>query len=145
MDCPKCKVTMLVVEYEGVELDYCLQCEGTWFDQGELALLFEDLGASEFGPHPEQLDALPEAKTREKKRKCPACDKKMRKVTVGPQNNVLIDACPRQHGLWFDGEEVAELAQQVVDAGSDLSDKAVAFMGRVFHKQDSSTEAEGEK
>jgi len=112
--------------------------------QAATIALFEDLGASDFGLRPEQLDALPEAKTREKKRKCPACDKKMRKVTVGPQDNVLIDACPRQHGLWFDGEEVAELAQQVVDAGSAVSDQAIAFMGRLFHKQDSSTEAEGE-
>lgn len=144
MDCPKCKIPMLVVEYDGVEIDHCVQCEGTWFDRGELALLFDELGARAQGLMPEQLDALPEAQTKEEKRRCPICRKKMRKVLIGPEGKVLIDACPRQDGLWFDDTEVAELAQQVIDTGSGVSEKAIEFMGRVFHRTEASEKAEGE-
>jgi len=48
--CPACKVPIIVVEHEKIELDYCTTCLGVWFDAGELALLLEslDLDVGEF-------------------------------------------------------------------------------------------------
>jgi Zn-finger nucleic acid-binding protein len=135
---------MMVVEYEKVEVDHCVQCEGTWFDRGELALLFDDLDASAYGLLPEQIAALTEAATQEKPRKCPICHEKMRKVHVGPLSNILIDVCPQGDGLWFDDMEVAALAQQIIDTGSVASDKAIAFLGKVFLGSEVSEQAEGE-
>ena len=145
MICPKCKIPMLVIEYNGVELDYCVECDGTWFDSGELALLFEELGAQAYGLLPEKLAASPNARTREKKRRCPICRQKMRKILVGPRQEILIDACPAGDGLWFDSNEVSDLAQQVIDDNPNVSNKAIEFMGRVFRKSESSASAEGEK
>ena len=39
--CPVCRVPGFVVEYQGVELDICPDCNGTWFDRGELELVLE--------------------------------------------------------------------------------------------------------
>ncbi len=128
---------MMVVEYDSVELDHCVRCEGTWFDRGELSLLLEGIDPGRHGLAPEDLDSLPEAETTEHARRCPICRRKMRKLLVGPDRNVLIDACPRADGLWFDSNEVAELAQQVLDAASGPTGQAIKFMGRVFRKQDS--------
>lgn len=36
MQCPKCKVEMLVSQREGIEIDCCPQCGGIWLDHGEL-------------------------------------------------------------------------------------------------------------
>jgi Zn-finger nucleic acid-binding protein len=36
MICPACKYDMIVVEYHNIELDYCNNCKGVWFDSGEL-------------------------------------------------------------------------------------------------------------
>jgi len=38
---------MLVLELEGVEIDYCPLTNGIWLDAGELDVLFEDRKAAE--------------------------------------------------------------------------------------------------
>ena len=43
MICPACKKDMIVVEYSNVELDYCLNCHGVWFDSDELELLLKSM------------------------------------------------------------------------------------------------------
>jgi hypothetical protein len=36
MKCPKCGMQLNEVEYKGVRIDKCLNCEGIWLDAGEL-------------------------------------------------------------------------------------------------------------
>ena len=100
MKCPVCRVPMYVVEFEQIELDLCPDCQGTWFDHGELDLLLKTADAS----------ALIEAETDEPGRPCPICRHKMNKVNIGPGRRVLIDSCPEGCGLWFDNNELADLA-----------------------------------
>ena len=38
MKCPVCSLELIVVERNGIELDYCIQCQGFWFDAGEINL-----------------------------------------------------------------------------------------------------------
>ena len=100
MKCPVCRVPMYVVEFEKIELDLCPDCRGIWFDHGELDLL---LGAPDAQP-------LVDAVTDETSRRCPLCRHKMNKVNIGPGRRVLIDSCPARCGLWFDKDELADLA-----------------------------------
>ena len=101
MICPACREEMIVVEYDKIELDVCVQCDGVWFDAEELGLLLETLhlGGDELGHRPVK-------KTAEKARKCPRCRKRMNKVMIGPGEEVMIDRCTKGHGLWFDGGEL---------------------------------------
>ena len=46
MKCPVCKTDLMVVEREGIEVDWCLDCGGIWFDEGEIELLGEKAGRS---------------------------------------------------------------------------------------------------
>ncbi len=39
MRCPKCGMQLQEVEYKGVKIDKCFQCEGIWLDAGELETL----------------------------------------------------------------------------------------------------------
>lgn len=39
MHCPKCGMDLTEVEYKGVRIDKCFQCEGIWLDAGELETL----------------------------------------------------------------------------------------------------------
>lgn len=41
MNCPKCNVTLLMTDKQGVEIDYCPQCRGVWLDRGELEKIIE--------------------------------------------------------------------------------------------------------
>ena len=126
---------MIVVEHEQIELDFCVDCSGVWFDAGELELLLE---AMELGGDHLTLDKLltsPEAQSTERKRRCPICGHRMKKATVGHEPEVLIDACSRGHGLWFDNGEVGQLLTQLPDkatAEADSQGRLITFLGEVF-------------
>lgn len=36
MRCPKCGMELQAITYEGIEIDRCFNCNGTWLDEGEL-------------------------------------------------------------------------------------------------------------
>jgi len=134
MDCPVCKRAMLVVEYEGIELDHCVECNGTWFDREELELLLErfipDIGAA----LPADVASAPEAAAREARRRCPLCRRRMRKTFLGREDKVLIDVCPRGEGMWFDSEEVTRLATDLsrTGNGTDGASRTIEFLGGLF-------------
>ncbi len=138
MNCPVCKGdkgAMVIVEHERIELDYCTNCVGVWFDYGELDLLLErlDLDGSAFSMN--TLLALPDRRVKEAIRKCPVCRKKMRKAVVGSDPEVLIDICPRGDGIWFDGGEVQQVIRQLVNkapAGTGGEGRVISFLGEVF-------------
>ena len=42
MNCPACKdISLLMMERQGVEIDYCPTCRGVWLDRGELDKIIE--------------------------------------------------------------------------------------------------------
>lgn len=41
MPCPNCKVSLVMSERQGIEIDYCPQCRGVWLDRGELDKIIE--------------------------------------------------------------------------------------------------------
>ena len=139
MKCPVCKSIMIVVEHEHIELDYCVECAGVWFDAGELELLLETMQLAGSILSVDSILTSPEEKSSEKKRKCPICGKKMKKATIGHDPEVLIDACVRGDGLWFDSGEVGQIITQLSDktAGeSDSQGRVITFLGEVFQARE---------
>ena len=135
MICPTCKSDMIVVEHEKIELDYCPDCQGVWFDAGELGLLLETMAIKEPGLSLDNILNYAEARSSEKKRRCPICGQKMRKTTIGKQPEILIDVCQQGEGLWFDGGEVGQLISQLADKPSEKADsqgRVISFLGEVF-------------
>jgi Zn-finger nucleic acid-binding protein len=126
---------MIVVEHDKVELDHCTNCQGVWFDAGELELFLESKKLEDPHLYPAYFTTAPEAKTSEKRRKCPICGKKMRKVIIGEKPKVLIDACPRGDGLWFDGGEIDQLISQLSEKPAhtpDSHEHVTSFIRKVF-------------
>lgn len=41
MRCPKCGMELSNFQMHGIELDRCVSCGGTWFDEGEIEQLLE--------------------------------------------------------------------------------------------------------
>ncbi len=112
MICPVCGKVAVIVEYNNIEMDYCPKCSGVWFDAGELELLLEAAG---LGGHERFLAGVKtsqEAKISEKKRRCPICLRKMRKVYIDEDKKIVTDVCQGGHGIWFDGGEVATLMEE---------------------------------
>jgi Zn-finger nucleic acid-binding protein len=135
MICPVCNSDMIVVEHNQIELDYCTDCHGVWFDSEELELLLKSLGleSSELLLH--NLLQSPEADSTEKKRNCPICRQKMKKTVIGEKQGILIDVCSFEDGLWFDGGEVAHLLKSLVSKGPGepgAQGKIIDFLGETF-------------
>ncbi len=104
--CPVCGEPLIALELEGVEIDHCLSCRGTWLDEGELEQIAE-LAEVPAGP----LAAALETAGGEKhgRRRCPRCNRRLTVVSVGTNPAIELDHCPRGHGLWFDAGEMATL------------------------------------
>lgn len=104
MHCPKCreKKDLKRVKESGVELDYCTECGGIWFDAGELKKVVE-----------ERIDLRFDAvKTKEtpmmtdyKTAVCPVCGKPMAKDTGTGVAGLTVDRCGACGGVWLDGGE----------------------------------------
>ena len=46
MKCPKCGMELIEIDYKGIKVDKCSECEGVWLDAGELEAIskFEKTG-----------------------------------------------------------------------------------------------------
>ncbi|HUV41812.1 MAG TPA: zf-TFIIB domain-containing protein [Sedimentisphaerales bacterium] len=126
MDCPVCRNAMITLELHEVEVDFCTDCSGIWLDAGELEILLADplqakILLDSFKVH----TAYPE-----KPRKCPICLKKMLKIVVGNGTPPLvIDKCPKGHGLWFDKGELQQIFQK---ANLDKDSKIQGLLLDIF-------------
>ena len=129
MNCPACNNTMIILEHEQIEVDYCPACCGIWLDTGELELLFDEPS------HAQQLLAslAKNPNPAGKSRKCPICRKKMVEVRAGTaEPPLLIDECKQLHGLWFDKDE---LERVIGAAGSEKVQKIQKWLAGIFGKQ----------
>ena len=129
MKCPLCKDEMIILELEGVEIDYCFDCGGIWLDKGELEILLSHQN------HGDQLldsiKACPEVK--EKKRKCPICRKKMEKISVEVNNTFILDRCKNAHGIWFDKGELKGILRQF-ELDKKINSKLSSVLSNLFSK-----------
>ena len=97
--CPACKLPLLTAEIDGVELDYCADDLGVWFDEGEIEVLLEA-----------EQPILTHGKVGPKgKRRCPRCDAKLH--LYFPVPDLELDMCPNGDGLWFDAGELNRLVE----------------------------------
>jgi len=133
MKCPVDKSDMIVMEHRKIEMDFCLQCSGVWFDSGELDLLVSALKADGANLSVGELLTPVQAEASEKNRKCPVCGRKMDKVWLGKDPKVLIDSCPIGDGLWFDGGELTQVLRQMeLKKGTPPVKDVVSFLGNAF-------------
>ena len=102
MRCPTCRLPLLTAEIDEIELDYCAEELGVWFDEGEIEALFQS-----------SAPILTADKSGKKgKRRCPRCNAKMRLHCPVP--DLELDICSNGCGIWFDAGEVSQLAPGVV-------------------------------
>ena len=107
--CPACGEPLVTFGYEGVEIDRCVACKGTWLDAGEL----DQLGTLSGLPPGRFTEVLEKGGgERDAERRCVRCGKAMRKVDV---KGVELDRCPLGHGLWFDPTEIETLVKATTE------------------------------
>ncbi len=135
--CPVCKEPLVAFELEGIEIDHCVVCLGTWLDAGELESIAEAAGAAS-GELGAALRAGKEG--RRTKRRCPRCPTKLREVEIGADPAILLDRCPNGHGLWLDRGEMASVIRS---CGGDLEGAVAEFFANLY-RSEIETAARGE-
>ena len=108
MRCPNCGSELRASSREGVAVDECPQCGGTWFDRGELSRAKESadedlrwLDYDIFAEEEESKGVLSE-------RLCPRCGSAMYSRTY-MESSVVVDACPSRHGVFLDQGEFSRI------------------------------------
>ncbi|MFA7706649.1 MAG: M48 family metalloprotease, partial [Candidatus Omnitrophota bacterium] len=104
MKCPNCKDKDLapVMTRQGVEIDFCPQCEGIWLDKNEIYL---------FTRVPTYLKAKIEEAMQSKKdstRLSPVFSRPMIELSI-LGGEIHIDYCPESEGIWLDKDEINKL------------------------------------
>ncbi len=128
MLCPVCREPMVIVEFENIELDTCLDCHGLWFDAQELGQLFDLAGVPEqYRDLESQVDRLPQAGPR---RQCPRCRRRLEPVRApSTSGDLILDQCPRGDGLWFDKGELESLLKALLGENSRALNHVRGFLG----------------
>lgn len=127
--CPVCGEPLVAFQLEGVEIDHCVDCGGTWLDPGELELITVLAGVSPGDMA--DVTWLPHD-GRRTRRRCPRCPSRLREVRFGEETQILLDRCPQGHGLWFDRGEMAA----VIRSFAAEQEGAVAeFFGELYHSE----------
>ena len=138
--CPNCATALVAFELEGIEIDSCVQCGGTWLDSGELAMIAERAGVAA-GGLTQALEAGGSPGVG--KGRCPRCGARLRRVAIGQDKPVALDRCPRGHGLWFDKGEMNAVVAQFAEAHGAETGAVARFFGDVFrHQLDTTKEGE---
>lgn len=114
MDCPKCTSNMTehtVVTLSGeVTIDRCENCNGMWFDHGEVDALKEDW-MSEFLDQGDPKVGAEFDKQREAD--CPRFSTKMVSVHDKKQHHIVYEVCG-EHGIFMDAGEFTDLKYETV-------------------------------
>ncbi len=130
--CPVCAVPLIIVERDSIEVDYCINCHGLWFDEGEIELLADQAGAEV--DLAALANAAPSASS-ERYLRCPRCGKKMRKADLYEGAEILIvDFCPLQHGLWFDRGETGAFVRRAERSENRAAELITSFLGETFER-----------
>lgn len=104
MKCPNCKDKDLVpiMTQQGVEVDFCSQCEGIWLDKDEIY---------HFTKIPSYLKAKIEDAMKLKQpstRISPTVGAPMIQLSI-LEGEINIDYCPESEGIWLDKDEINKL------------------------------------
>jgi len=123
MNCPACKHSMVILELNQVEIDYCTNCKGIWLDRGELDLIFSTADKKEIAK-----SFSTKTESDEVKKRCPICKKKMDKVEF-ENTGIILDRCTNNHGLWFDRGELKSLLKSAEEKNNKMIDLIKEIFG----------------
>ncbi|MDQ7779651.1 MAG: zf-TFIIB domain-containing protein [Planctomycetota bacterium] len=121
--CPRCGVPMKIIAREGIEVDVCETCGGSWFDCGELNRLLQKhakiYSYDEVREIRKVIGPPHQITERVQYVKCPVCNHLMNRTNYGKFSGVIVDRC-RDHGIWLDKGEFEKISDFVAKGGLEL-------------------------
>ena len=111
--CPACSEPMKHETYEGVTIDRCSTCQGTWVDDGELETIVARREKTIDSKLAVKMKVLKDWKVASgeanSNRTCPRCGSAMRTVNYKQVPGLQIEKCTRNCGVWLDHDELEKI------------------------------------
>jgi Zn-finger nucleic acid-binding protein len=113
MKCPHDGTLLQPVSILNVELDKCHECDGIWFDKGELEKA-RDAGATDLEEaiEKEYGDPAYDQQATEGYMQCPRCDGRLFSHHYTYVAPVKVDTCRKCLGVWLDDGELDKIVGQ---------------------------------
>lgn len=121
MKCPNCQTDLNRLDFKGIALDHCEQCDGLWFDKGELVRAKNETDRKLRGfdfPLWTEAEKVTAVKG---KRLCPKCKENMYVLNYADYSDVPIDSCPTCQGVWLDKGEFNKIISHLEELKKELS------------------------
>ncbi len=104
MQCPVDGSNLEKYTLNSLEVEKCPECQGLWFEKGELHQAEEAEGVDEHWMTFDLWSDQDAFKAERSSRKCPVCSQNMATIVYG-STEVKVDCCVEKHGLWLDHGE----------------------------------------
>ncbi len=114
-DCPGCGAKLDLYSLLGIEFESCPKCRGLWLDRGELRKLKNKVGIVELHWLNSEVDNIEQAAAIASKRGCPRKDNGHLLSVVFGKSSVVLDWCPKCHGMWLDRGEYDKIVDYLRD------------------------------
>jgi Zn-finger nucleic acid-binding protein len=108
MNCPVCKTELKKAIFYGVEVDYCPNCLGLWFEEDELRLAKDEKDKNLVWLDIDLWKKKDKFKIYLGERLCPACRLPLYEVYYG-DSGIIVDFCSLCKGVWLDRGEFKKI------------------------------------
>jgi len=133
MTCPICKVNFKKAVFYGVEIDYCPQCLGLWFEEDELREAKDEKDMNLNWLDISLWQDKKKLKISKNERICPACSVPLYSVNYGNSplrqaqgdaepveaSNLEVDICNVCRGIWLDRGEFRKIIEYLKTRGKE--------------------------
>jgi Zn-finger nucleic acid-binding protein len=118
--CPRCRINLQAVTIGKCSMRECTHCEGLWVDLVTLQTIVADREEQSAVLGVPAPIAEPDSHEIEVVRylPCPVCKQLMNRVNFANCSHVIVDVC-RQHGTWFDKDELRKIVEFIRAGGID--------------------------
>jgi Zn-finger nucleic acid-binding protein len=110
MVCPICKKNLEKAILYNVEVNYCAQCLGLWFEENELQWAKDEKDRSLRWLDTDLWEEKRRFKICKGIRICPVCRLPLYEVYYG-DSRIIVDVCNLCHGVWLDRGEFKKIIE----------------------------------
>ena len=144
MECPKCKSDLKPENYEGVEIDRCVSCSGTWLDDDELIKIINNREEKFSDELIHETFALAFTGVPKKEQhsleRCPKCSKAMNAINYNYSSGIIIDRCPDDCGIWLDHCELEKIQVHIEENEKEFEKNKDAWLSLANSAKESKKE-----
>ena len=108
MNCPHCKIKLLSAILHNIEVDYCPQCFGLWFEEDELRWAKDEKDKDLKWLDIDLWKDEKKFKISYGIRLCPSCRLPLYEVYYG-DSGIIVDVCNLCQGIWLDRAEFKKI------------------------------------